>query len=88
MRRSLWILALGLVTAACSSSGPEPADGPSPQSAGPHTDLFATDPFPSTYERMPGQQTLIRHATVLTGTGAVIEDGAVLFRDGQIVGVA
>jgi imidazolonepropionase-like amidohydrolase len=74
--------------AACSSSQPERGGTPAPQTAGPHTDLFATDPFPSTYQRFPGQQTLIRHATVLTGTGEVIEDGAILFRDGQIVGVA
>lgn len=45
------------------------------------------DPFPSTYEPFPSQTTLIRNATVLTGTGQRIDGGSVLIRDGRIVEV-
>lgn len=45
---------------------------------------FPPDPFPSTYQPLPSQATLIEHATLFTGTGAVINDGSVLLRDGKI----
>jgi len=48
---------------------------------------FPPDPFPSTYQPLPAQTTLIEHATVFTGTGTVINDGSVLLRDGKIVAV-
>ncbi len=77
-----------MAATACSSSQPGPGTTPGPQTTGTAaTELFAADPFPSTYQRFPGQQTLIRHATVLTGTGQRIEDGAILIRDGRIVDV-
>jgi imidazolonepropionase-like amidohydrolase len=45
------------------------------------------DPFPSTYERFPSGTTLIRNATILTGTGQRIDGGSVLLRDGTIAAV-
>ena len=48
----------------------------------------AQNPFPSTYRPYPGTPTALVGATVYDGTGGVIEDGVVLFRDGKIVGVA
>ncbi|MEZ5929337.1 MAG: amidohydrolase [Parvularculaceae bacterium] len=45
------------------------------------------DPFPSTYEPYPSKATLITGATVLTGTGERIENGAVLIVDGKISAV-
>jgi imidazolonepropionase-like amidohydrolase len=45
------------------------------------------DPFPSTYKPFPGQTTLIRNATVFTGTGVRIDGGSVLFSEGKIVEV-
>ncbi len=47
----------------------------------------ATDPYPSTYVARSHRPTLITHATVLTATGARIEDGSVLFADGKVVAV-
>ena len=46
------------------------------------------DPYPSTYAPYASGTVLITGATVLTGTGERIDDGAVLFEDGKITGVA
>jgi len=48
---------------------------------------FPPDAFPSTYQPLPGQTTLIEHATIYTGTGERIDDGAVLLRDGKIAAI-
>lgn len=45
------------------------------------------DPFPSTYQPYPSETVLITGATLLTGTGARIDDGAVLMQDGRIAAV-
>jgi imidazolonepropionase-like amidohydrolase len=41
-------------------------------------------PYPSTYKAQPSGPTLIRRATVLTGTGQRLEDADVLIADGRI----
>jgi imidazolonepropionase-like amidohydrolase len=51
------------------------------------TPTASTDPFPSTYAPLASRATLIRNATVLTGTGARIDGGSVLLRDGKVVEV-
>jgi imidazolonepropionase-like amidohydrolase len=43
-----------------------------------------TNPYPSTYQPLPQQKTLIQSATVLTGTGQRIDNADVLFVDGKI----
>jgi imidazolonepropionase-like amidohydrolase len=48
---------------------------------------FPPDAFPSTYQALPAQTTLIQHATIYTGTGERIDDGSVLLRDGKIAAV-
>ncbi len=45
------------------------------------------DPFPSTYRPLPGRATALVGATVLTGTGARIDNGTVLIKDGRIAAV-
>jgi imidazolonepropionase-like amidohydrolase len=45
------------------------------------------DPYPSTYRPYPSKPTLIKGGTVLTGTGARIDNGAVLIVDGKIAAV-
>ena len=45
------------------------------------------DPYPSTYTPYPSTTTLIEGATILTGTGARIENGSVLLEDGKIAAV-
>lgn len=44
-------------------------------------------PFASTYQALPSESFVLRGATLLTGTGARIDDGDVLVRDGKIVAV-
>ena len=44
-------------------------------------------PFPSRYEPLPGEATLLSGATVLTGTGERLDGADVLIRDGQIAAV-
>ena len=48
---------------------------------------FTQDPYPSTYRAIAAGPVLIRHATVLTGTGERLEDGDVLLQDGKVVAV-
>jgi len=45
------------------------------------------DPYASRYQPLPSQSTLLRGATVLTGTGSRIDNADVLMQDGQIAGV-
>ena len=51
-------------------------------------DQFPNDQFPSTYKPLPSPPTLIRGATVLTGTDKEIPNADVLMRNGKIVAVA
>lgn len=48
---------------------------------------FPPDAFPSTYQPLPAQTTLITHATIYTGTGERIDDGSILLRDGKIAAI-
>lgn len=46
--------------------------------------LINKNPYPSTYKALPKQNTLIKNATVLTGTGERIDNADVLMTDGKI----
>jgi len=41
--------------------------------------------YPSTYQPLPSEPTLITHATILTGTGERLDDASMLISDGKIV---
>jgi imidazolonepropionase-like amidohydrolase len=45
------------------------------------------DPFPSTYKPGPQSDLMFRHATVLDGAGARVDDGDVLVQNGKIVAI-
>ncbi len=47
----------------------------------------AAEAFPSTYEPLPSEPTLITNATVLTGTGERLDNASLLMQDGKIVWV-
>ncbi|HET8692001.1 MAG TPA: amidohydrolase [Steroidobacteraceae bacterium] len=69
-----------VVITACAAQPPAPspaATQASPEPAG-------RAPFSSTYEAPAGPATLIRNATVLTGTGERIEGGDVLLENGVV----
>ena len=75
---------LAALAALCISCAPEAGD----EKKSPiEPDLPPKNPFPSTYEPYPSVRTAIVGATVLTGAGERIENGAVLFDGGTIVAV-
>lgn len=47
----------------------------------------AAEPFPSRYAPLPGEPTLLKGATVLTGTGERMDNADVVMRDGKIEAV-
>ena len=48
---------------------------------------WAADPFPSTYEPYASATTVIRGATILTGTGDRIDNGTVVIENGKIAAI-
>ena len=46
--------------------------------------IINKDPYPSTYQVLPRQKTLIKNATILTGTGKKLENGDILLINGKI----
>src|SRR5690348_1125228 len=81
-QRSIWgavaiILVVLAIAWAVSSGGGKTNDAKV-------ADQFPNDQFPSTYKPLPSQPTLIRNATVLTGTDKEIAAGSVLMENGKI----
>jgi imidazolonepropionase-like amidohydrolase len=76
--------ALGALGAGCASQPEAPA--PTPAKEAPPA-ASKPVPFPSTYAPAPGAPTVIRHATVLTGTGERLEEADVLIVAGRIEAV-
>jgi len=48
---------------------------------------FRADPYPSTYHAIASPPVVIRHATVLIGTGTRLDDADVLLAEGKVVAV-
>jgi imidazolonepropionase-like amidohydrolase len=84
MRKCLFALTGVLMAACAGSQSSQPATTPPPDAQSTPTELFSNDPFPSTYQAFPATRTLIRRATILTGTGERIDDGAILIENGRI----
>jgi len=49
--------------------------------------LPPANPYPSTYEALPSEPTVIENAVLLDGRGGRIDNGAIYFADGEIVAV-
>lgn len=81
-RRPVMIPLLGFLLSACAttpqSQTPTPQATPAPSTPAPYT---------STYQAPTSGPTLIRGATILTGTGTRIDNGDVLIVDGKISAV-
>ncbi len=76
----------GSATAKSSTSSKKNAESKEPVPlAKPYT--TPADPYPSTYKPPQSPPTLIRGATVLTGTGTKLDNADVLVVDGRIAGV-
>jgi len=74
-----WALA-ALLASGCATAGAPPAEE---RPAAPRDE----NPYPSTYRPLPSGTTLIRGATVLTGTGEELAGADVLIQDGRIAAV-
>lgn len=76
------ILASFAILAGCATPGAG-SRGASATPAAPAAD----EAFPSTYQRLPSTVTAIVNTTILTGTGATIENGAIVMAEGVIVAI-
>jgi imidazolonepropionase-like amidohydrolase len=74
---------LGAIVTGCAANPPSPAEPPA-AAAAPPTDRA---PYSSTYVAPASPPTLIRNATILTGTGTRIDGGDVLIEGGRIKAV-
>ncbi len=101
MKRIYWAAAAILALAACGkkpaedkavATTPDAAQTekagkkPAPK-ADAKTSFPAGDPFPSTYQPYPSNPVLITGATILTGTGARIDNGSILLQGGRIAAI-
>ena len=80
MSKPLTAAVLAALLAGCASAPQNPA-------APAKSYDYTANPYPSTYQRVASPPVLLQHATVLTGTGARLEDADVLLRDGLVVAV-
>jgi imidazolonepropionase-like amidohydrolase len=84
--RSLEVLVASAALTACAAAPGKPTDSAKP--AQPVAAATGSpDLYPSTYTVPATSSTLIRHATVLTGTGARLDDADVLIVNGRIQAV-
>ncbi|APE27383.1 amidohydrolase [Aurantiacibacter gangjinensis] len=77
------LLSAALVLTGCATGSGSTATA----SASPAPTGNASEPYASTYERYPGVPTAIVGATIYDGAGGMIENGVVLFADGEVVGI-
>ena len=83
--RSFLAAIVTVVCTACAAQPQAPAE-PDAEAKAPANAASRT-PFSSTYQAEPAPPTLIRNATILTGTGTRIDGGDVLIENGRITGV-
>ncbi len=76
-----------IALSACTATGGGANEVASASGSGSETAAEAEAPFPSTYRRYPGRPTALVGATVYDGAGGRIDNGTVLFRDGEVVAV-
>jgi imidazolonepropionase-like amidohydrolase len=86
--RAVGALAMLAALAGCAAgNAPEPRAAPAAPALRAGLDPGGSDPYPSTYRPGPSEPTAIIGATILTGTGARIEDGTLLMAGGRIEAV-
>ena len=86
--QALGILILTALLTACAATSGKTTQADKPVQAAAAAPLPApSELYPSTYRVPQSAPTLIRHATVLTGTGTRLDDADVLIVDGKIQSV-
>src|SRR6185437_13591811 len=94
LRQCCYLLLAAIVTGCAAQHGKSPQSVRTEKApAAVNSSVNATGPlaaqsfYPSTYQVPPTSPTLIRHATVLTGTGTRLDGADVLLVDGKIQAV-
>ncbi len=77
----------GLLAIAACGNGDKQDDKSSKDDKGSSIEMPSKNPYPSTYSPYSSKTTLLTGATILTGTGDKIENGALLIVDGKIAGI-
>jgi imidazolonepropionase-like amidohydrolase len=80
------VLALAALTACATAPAAQTAPAAAPEATATPAPS-STGSYPSTYQPLPSQPTLIRNATVLTAAGPTLLNASVLLRDGRIAAV-
>ncbi|HEX3137270.1 MAG TPA: amidohydrolase, partial [Casimicrobiaceae bacterium] len=86
MRKLTYLLCCAALVGACASP-PQKANEPAKKSEFAAVPPEPVNPYPSTYKADTATATLIRGATVLTGTGTRLENADVLIVNGKIEAV-
>ena len=84
---ALFLAAAAALATACAAQPQAPSQLPATAANAADPAAAGRAPFSSTYAPAPSEPTLIRGATVLTGTGTRIDDGDVLIAGGKIQAV-
>ncbi|MEM9233337.1 MAG: hypothetical protein AAGA69_03765, partial [Pseudomonadota bacterium] len=85
MRKAAFSLVALMALGACGGTSESDTNG---DAKGDQTaELPNKDPYPSTYAPYPSTDVVITGATVLTGTGEMIENGVVVLVDGKVSAV-
>ena len=84
MKSLLLAVAATALLAGCATAGGQQQPAQSAQAQQPSRPRVA-DPYPSTYRAYPGVPTLVTGVTIYDGEGGRIDNGSVLFADGEIV---
>jgi len=87
VRRISCLLVTAALSACATTAGQSAAPPGNAAPAAPTAGSGSTESYPSTYRVPATAPTLIRHATVLTGTGARLDNADVLIVDGKIQSV-
>jgi imidazolonepropionase-like amidohydrolase len=85
MKTTRYLLCCALLTSACAGT-PAP-DAPKQEETAAAVRSAPANPYPSTYQAAASTATLIRGATVLTGTGTRLDSADVLIANGRIEAV-
>ena len=91
--QAIAVLVTSAILTACAATPGKPekegkaAESANAAAAAPTSTAGSTEPYPSTYTVPASPPTLVRHATVLTGTGTRLDDADVLIVNGKIQSV-
>jgi imidazolonepropionase-like amidohydrolase len=85
MHGTRYLLCCALLTSACAGAPAQQQTAPDKQAE--PVPAAPANPYPSTYQAAAAPATLIRGATVLTGTGARLDNSDVLIANGRIEAV-